>query len=365
MVLRDTATESGLSRPARGGRWLRAWQSWIPYLAGAFLLALLLYYGPRTAGVNAPVHLVVYAFSTQEEVLTQSIFPAFETAWEAETGRDLTLDGVFGPSAMLAGQINLGAPADVALFSNAHHVTYLRMGKQVRVETQSHVLGSTPMVIVTRPGNPHGLETFADLARPGLRLVHANPRTSGGGEWALLAEYGSARVAGGDPAASAARLSAIWENVSVLAPSARSALTLFELGTGDALVTYEQDALLALERGVPLTIIRPSYTIVAEPVAVIVDRNVTRTEQPVAAAFVRYLLGDAGQQHFAHYYQRPVAGDDPSFSPLRHPFTVADLGGWPHAYREVVELLWQAEIEPSLSLQPFDVRAPAGAPSEP
>lgn len=365
MAARNPATETSLSPLAKRRHWLRVWQSWIPYLAGAFLLALLLYYGPRTAGVDAPVHLVVYAFSTQEEVLTQSIFPAFEEAWETETGRDLTLDGVFGPSAMLAGQINLGAPADVALFSNAHHVTYLRLGKQVRVETQSHVLGSTPMVIVTRPGNPHGLETFADLARPGLRLVHANPRSSGGGEWALLAEYGSARIAGAEPAAAAAQLGAIWENVSVLAPSARSALTLFELGTGNALVTYEQDALLALERGVPLSIVCPPYTIIAEPVAVTVDRNVTRAEQPVAAAFVRYLLGEEGQQHFAHYYQRPVAGDDLSFSPLRHPFTVADLGGWPHAYHELVELLWQAEIEPSLSLEPLDVRAPAGALLEP
>jgi sulfate transport system substrate-binding protein len=250
--------------------------------------------------------LVVYAFSTQEEVLTQSILPAFEAAWEAETGRDLTIEAMFGPSGTLAGQINLGAPADVALFSNEQHVNWLKIGQQVRWETHPVVVSTTPLVIVTRPGNPAGIVEFRDLAQPGLRLLHADPHSSGAGDWAVLAEYGSALRAepvpelvegrdealleSGDQAAAQTQLEAIWHNVRLLAPSARATLTLFELGAGDTLVTYEHDAYLALARGVPLEIVVPPRTTVAHHVAVIVDSNVTPAERPVAQAFVNFLL---------------------------------------------------------------------------
>lgn len=329
-----------------------SWRTWLPYIVGAILLALILTYSARSLllAQDRPLHLVVYAFSTQEELFTQSILPAFEDAWETETGGELTVDAVFGPSATLAGQIVLEAPADVAVFSNAHHLTYLRVGKKIEEEAQSAVLGYTPMVIVVRPGNPLDIHDFGDLAGPGVRVLHASPHSSGGGEWAILAEYGNALLASGDDAAASAQLRAIWRNVRLLAPSARATLTLFELGAGDALVTYEQDALLALDRGVPLEIVIPPRTIIAEPVAVIVDDNVTRAERPVAEAFLRYLVSEEGQAHFARYYQRALSGDGAPFAPLQQIFSVADLGGWSQAYHQVVETLWEDEIEPRLEL---------------
>ncbi|MBN1218631.1 MAG: extracellular solute-binding protein [Anaerolineae bacterium] len=326
--------------------------SWI--LGGAIIL-IIAFYGGQSILTNArgPVRLVVYAFSTQEEVLAQSIFPTFEQTWEAETGRDLTIEGVFGPSGTLAGQINLGAPADVALLSNEQHVNWLKVGRRVKWRTQPVVFSYTPMVIVTRAGNPSGITDFYDLARPGLQLLHADPRSSGAGAWAVLAEYGSAWLSSGNNQVIAqTQLKAIWDNVRLLAPSARAALTLFELGAGDAMITYEQDARLAIDRQVPLEIVVPSRTIIAQHVAVVVDANVTSTEAPVAQAFVDYLLSDAGQQAFSHYHQRPIglAGDD--FIPLEQPFTVDDLGGWSLAYQQLIETTWQTEIEPTLNLVP-------------
>jgi ABC-type sulfate transport system substrate-binding protein len=254
----------------------------------------------------------------------------------------------------------LGAPADVALFSNAQHVTHLKVGRRVRVNNQPVVVGHTPMVIVTRAGNPAGITGFPNLAQPGLRLLHADPRTSGAGQWAVLAEYGSALPeAGGSAAAlrlrsgqAEAQLQAIWHNVRLLAASARATMTLFELGAGDAFVTYEQDALLTQERGVPLEIVVPEHTIVAQHVAVIVDDNVTPGDLPMARAFVRFLLSDAGQQAFERYHMRPVDLESKRFPKVAQPFTVADLGGWSRAYVEVVETLWQTRIEPRLDLEP-------------
>ncbi len=331
----------------------RDWRCWVVGALGlALLIAVVAFGWLALSGAPTSIRLVVYAFSTQEEVLTESIFPAFEAAWEAETGRELTIEGVFGPSGTLAGQINLGAPADVALLSNAQHVRQLKIGRRVRRNTQPAVFGYAPMVIVTRPGNPAGISDFTDLAQPGLQLLHADPRSSSAGEWAALAEYGSAFLACNDRAAAVIQLEAIWRNLRLLGPSARETLTLFELGACDAFVTYEHDALLAQERGIPLEVVAPPRTILAPHVVVIVDRNVTSAERPVVQAFVDYLLSDAGQQVLRHYHVRPAEADKNRFPDLDQAFTVEDLGGWTQAYTQLVEPLWQKEVEPRLELEP-------------
>lgn len=348
------------------------WRRRVGWALGvALLIAAVLYGRANVATESAPVRLVVYGFSTQQEVMTQGIFPAFEQEWQATTGKDLTIEGVFGPSGTLAGQINLGAPADIALFSNAHHVTWLKIGRRVQSDTQPVVVGCTPMVIVTRPGNPSHISDYADLAQPGLRLLHADPRSSGAGDWAVLAEYGSALWSAGaahavsqpsdgalpgdgisSQAAAEAQLRAIWHNVRLLGPSARSTLTLFELGAGDAMVTYEQDARLALERGVALEIVLPPRTIVAQHVAVIVDENVTPAELPSVQAFLRFLLSDTGQDILGRYHLRPADLGSDLFPELIQPFAVEDLGGWSQAYAQLVEALWQKDIAPHLDLEP-------------
>lgn len=292
----------------------------------------------------------MYGFSTQEEVLTQSIYPAFERSWEAETGRDLVIEGVFGPSGTLGSQIMLGSPADVALLSNEQHVNWLKAGKRVRADARPETVSFSPMIIVTRPGNPKRITEFNDLGQPELCLLHADPRSSGAGDWALLAEYGSALFATNDRSAAEAQLKAIWRNVRLLGSSARASLTLFELGACDTLVTYEQDARLAQARGVPLEIVLPQRTIVAEHVVVIVDDNVTRSERAVAEDFIAFLLSDAGKQAFSRYHLRPAGFEGDAFPPLTNPFTVADLGGWSQIYPQLVEDIWQTEIEPRLDL---------------
>ncbi len=334
---------------ARAG-WHRFWG----WLFSAALVVAVIYYGGRNFLVRAqtPIYLVVYAFSTQEEVLTQGIFPAFEQAWETENGRELTIEGVFGPSGTLAGQINLGAPADVAVFSNERHVDWLKLGKRVNMETRPVLIASTPLVILTRPGNPTGIADFADLAQPGIQLLHADPSSSGAGEWAVLAEYGSAYLETGGHDTAETQLKNIWQNVRLVGSSARATLTLFELGDGDALVTYEQDALLARERGVPLEILIPPRTILARHYAVIVDDNVTSDERLAADAFIDFLLSAEGQQIFSQYYLRPATFESNTFSQLRYSFTEEDLGGWAHAYDALIENLWKTEIAPHLKLEP-------------
>jgi sulfate/thiosulfate transport system substrate-binding protein len=343
-----------MAQPFR--QWLKsgAWRRPGSWFLATVLVAIVGFYALRAYidDSQGPVRLVIYAFSTQEQALADGILPAFEEAWEAENGRDLELEAVFGASGTLAGQINLGAPADVALLSTAEHVDWLRLGRRVRRETRPIIAGCTPMVIVTRPGNPWGLTGYPSLAQEGLTLIHSDPQVSGAGEWSVLAAYGNALFETGEAAAAQEQLFAMWRNVRILAPSARAAMTLFELGAGDALITYEQDALLAQQRGVALEIVTPPRTIVARPAAVVVDDNVSRTERPVAEALIRFLGSEAGVQILGAHHMRPASCQDARLPTLAEPFTVEELGGWSLAYDELVKGLWQREIAPALNLEP-------------
>jgi sulfate transport system substrate-binding protein len=231
-------------------------------------------------------------------------------------------------------------------------VNWLKVGGRVRKDTQPALFGCTPMIVATRPGNPLHLASYSDLARSGLNLLHADPLSSGAGEWGLLAEYGSAYFPNQDRAAGETQLKSIWRNVRLMPSSARTAMSLFELGAGDALVTYEQDTLLAQQKGSPVDLVIPPGTIVAEHAAVIVDDNVTRAERPAAEAFLRFVLSDEGQRILADYHLRPASCQSDRFPALVEPFSVDELGGWSEAYTELVEDVWQKQIEPNLTLEP-------------
>jgi len=135
----------------------------------------------------------------------------------------------------------------------------------------------------------------------------------------------------------------------------------FLFGVGDALITYEQDALLAQSRGASIELITPSRTILSEHVAVLVDHNVDRWESEIVNAFVSFLWSETAQDAFTRYFFRPVTaealdalaegnasstGDLPRFTEIEQPFTVQDLGGWGQMYPEIIRGVWEAQIAP-------------------
>jgi len=298
--------------------------------------------------------IVVYGFSVEEEVLVEGIFPAFQDHWRQQTGQEVVFDSIFDSSEQLTQSVLDGAPADVALLSNEQPAIWLRINDVVESDWQSFpyhgVVSHSPIAIVVRPGNPLGIENWADLARPNVRLIHPDPRTSGGAQWALLAEYGS-KLLEGNNGQDAARqqLDAIWANAVETPASSREALKKFLFGVGDALVTYEQDALLAQARGADLEVIIPPSTIMTEHVVVMVDKNVKPWEREVVQAFIDFLWSDTAQQALTGYYFRSVTNETfndavLAFSALEGAFTVTNLGGWGYAYPEIVHDVWEEQI---------------------
>ncbi|MBU0704848.1 MAG: sulfate ABC transporter substrate-binding protein [Chloroflexi bacterium] len=306
---------------------------------------------PTTAPVQQTI--IVHGFSIEEEVITEEIFPAFQAYWLEQAGQEVTFQSAFAGSEDLTEAIIDGAKADVAILSNEQHAVWLQVNDLVETDWHTFpnegIVSRSPIVVVVRPGNPLGIKDWIDLARPGVRLVHPDPRTSGGAQWAILAEYGSALLGeGGSTQAAQEQLAGIWDNVAVTPVSSREALKQFLFGTGDALVTYEQDALLARDRGAALEIVVPRSTVMSEHVVVIVDENVKPWEREVVEAFVTFLWSERAQTAFTRYYFRAVTDDAlneavPEFgeNEIRRSFTAQDLGGWGLAYPEIIRGVWE------------------------
>lgn len=303
--------------------------------------------------------VIVYGFSILEEVMNQGILPAFQRAWRSETGEDIEFITSFSGSGTITSQMILGVPADVGILSLELDAIRLEEagtlpGPTWRNLPNAGILNRTPFVILVRPGNPKGIHDFSDLTRPGIGVVHPDPLTSGGAQWAILAEYGSVYLRTGDKEPAYDQLLGIWRNVIAQAPSARAARTQFESGFGDALITYEQELLPDLKQGtLEGEIIYPPSTILSEHVVVVLDKNVTPDEHELVDAFVASLWEEPAQRIFVDYGFRSIDESldalNPLFGRIPEPFTVADLGGWPRAKKEIVDEIWRSRVLEALS----------------
>ncbi|MFN8498996.1 MAG: sulfate ABC transporter substrate-binding protein [Anaerolineae bacterium] len=337
----------------------------LPTLAAAALgLALLLYvvwpWLPLPARAAPPRTIIFYGFSILGDTMNNAIFPAFQKEWEAKTGERVEFISSFGGSGTVTNQLIMGVPAHAALLSLESDAQ--RLAAQGVIPPNSWqslpyggVVNRTPFVILVRKGNPKGIHDFADLARPGVRVVHPDPLTSGGANWAILAEYGAgARAAGGDPAAGEAMLRGIWRNVVAQAPSAQAARSQFDNGFGDALITYEQEALASAARGqLDADIVYPRSTVLSEHTLVVLDRNIGAGERDVVEAFIAFLWSDTAQRLFAENGFRSVEprfdSANPHFGQIEDPFRVADYGGWSKVKPQIIDAVWKGRVLTELS----------------
>ena len=327
-------------------------------LGGALLTwALWPWISPRS-GARPPRTIVFYGFSILGEVINEAISPAFEKKWLADAAEPIEIAGSFAGSGTVTNQIILGVPAQLALLSLESDAQRLAEAGVVpagswRSLPHAGVVNRTPFVILVRAGNPKNIRDYDDLARPGIGVVHADPLTSGGASWAILAEYGAGALApGGSPEAGERLLSGIWKNVIAQAASARAARTQFDNGFGDALITYEQEALADRARGrLKADVVYPKRTVLSEHTLVVLDRNISPGDRPAVEALARFLWSDEAQKLFVRNGFRSVDerwNDDPAFGRIEQPFFVADFGGWERAKREIVDGIWKNRVLKSI-----------------
>lgn len=283
---------------------------------------------------------------------TRELYEAFNAAfarhYEDETGRQVTVKQSHGGSGKQARSVIDGLEADVVTLALAYDIDALAESGLIPADWQSRLPhNSAPytstIVFLVRKGNPKAIRDWDDLARPGVAVITPNPKTSGGARWNYLAAWGYAlRQYGGDEARAREFVAQIFQNVPVLDSGARgSTITFVERGIGDVLISWENEAFLALSElgGDQFEIVVPSLSILAEPPVTVVDRVVDkRGTRAVAQAYLEYLYSEEGQELAARHYYRPrleaVARKYASQFPEIELFTIEEVfGGWKEAQR--------------------------------
>jgi sulfate/thiosulfate transport system substrate-binding protein len=334
----------------------------VPFLAVTALVLALLVSSclPKPPGESGDITITLYGFSVMKESLEKAIFPGFAARWKQQHGQVVQFQSSFAGSETVTNQILRGAPADVAILSIERDVQRLQKDGFVTADWHSlpghGIVNKTPFVIIVRQGNPKGIKDFSDLAKPGIKLIHPDPISSGGAQWSILAIYGSELKKSEneskekDTARALQTLRAIWKNVLSTPGSAREARTTFELGNGDALITYELEGLLMKEAKSPIEIVTPQATIFSEHPAVVIDKNVTAAKRPVIDAFMLYLWSDEAQQAFVKFHFYSSTNDalnqaNAAFGHIEMPFAIDYFGGWDKAYPEVIEKIFRDQVQ--------------------
>ncbi|MGE5865569.1 MAG: sulfate ABC transporter substrate-binding protein [Rhizobacter sp.] len=301
-----------------------------------------------TASPAKDITLLNVSYDPTRELYTE-YNAAFARYWKARTGDTVTVKQSHGGSGKQARSVIDGIDADVTTLALAYDIDEIAQKArliapdwQKRLKHNSAPYTSTYIFLV-RKGNPKGIKDWGDLVRPGVSVITANPKTSGGARWGYLAAYGHAlRQPGGTDAKAREFVSALFKNVPVLDSGARgSTVTFAERGIGDVLLAWENEAHLSIKEfgDGKFDIVYPPSSILAEPPVAVVDKVVDkRGTRAVATAYLDYLYSSEGQEIAARHFYRPI---DPAVAakyarsfPKVNLFTIDQVfGGWTQAQK--------------------------------
>lgn len=266
---------------------------------------------------------------------------AIAEAWgETEAGKGVAFKTSYGASGDQSRAVVSGLEADYVHFSVASDVTRLvdegLVAEDWDAGPNKGVVSSSVVVFAVRPGNPKNIETWDDLVQPGVEIVTPNPASSGAARWNALAAWGHISSNGGTDAEAEAFVTKLFANVVSLPSSGHDATTSFLGGTGDVLLAYENETILARQNGEELDWVYPETSILIEnPGAVLIDAT------PKATEWLEFVLSADGQAEFAKKGFRPIIDGvdfgevegalDPAnpFPEITNLLTVADdFGSW-------------------------------------
>jgi sulfate transport system substrate-binding protein len=313
-------------------------KSWRPAAALAVTATLLAACGGGSSDVAggsqqpaAETTLTLVAYAVPEPGWSK-IIPAFAATPE---GKGVAVTTSYGASGDQSRAVVDGKPADIVNFSVEPDVTRLVKANKVAKDWAADATKGIPfgsvVSLVVRKGNPKNIKDWDDLLQPGLEVVTPSPLSSGSAKWNLLAPYAAKSNGGKDQQAGLDFVNKlVTEHVKSRPGSGREATDVFLQGTGDVLISYENEAINVERQGKPVEHINPPQTFKIEnPVAVVTSG----THLDKATALKNFLYTPEGQKVWAQTGFRPVdpsvaeefASDFPTPQKL---WTIADLGGW-------------------------------------
>jgi sulfate/thiosulfate transport system substrate-binding protein len=281
-----------------------------------FLALSLLLLLTFSSGIQAQesITLTLAAYTTPREAYTE-IIPLFQRYWLEETGQQVEFQQSYLGSGAQARAVAGGFAADIVALSLENDVNRLVDAGLITHDWKDNpargMISTSLVVLVVRPGNPQGIEDWADLARDSVEVITPDPATSGGAQWNILGAYGAAErgnVEGYEAGDEGAYNFLVdWlRNISVLDASARESVITFSYGIGDVLITYENEYFAGIAAGDQYDIVYPSSTILIEnPIAVVDAYAEANGVREAADAFVQFLYTDEAQAVFASKGYRP------------------------------------------------------------
>ncbi|MCW7464307.1 sulfate ABC transporter substrate-binding protein [Leptospira levettii] len=275
--------------------------------------------------------------------LYEDINKSFLKSWKEKKGEEFSIQQSHGGSGKQARAVIDGLEADVVSLALSYDIDNIASkSKLIDANWQSKLPNkSTPyystIIFLVRKSNPKKIKDWDDIVKPGISVITPNPKTSGGARWNYLAAYGYAKRKYKSEEKATDFVKALFQNTSVLDTGARGSTTTFvNRGIGDVLITWENEAKLALDEEKrsgknSLEVVYPSESIRAEtPVAVVTKTATEKGNLEKATAYLEFLFTNEGQTIIAKHFFRPI---DPKVSkssakdfPNIKLFSLSDLG---------------------------------------
>lgn len=288
---------------------------------------------------NVELTLVSFAVT---KAAHEAIIPKFVEQWKKDHNQTVVFKQSYGGSGSQTRAVIDGLEADVVHLALAGDTSKIEKAGLIQPGWEKEVpnngiVSKSVAALVTRSGNPKGIKNWADLAKDGVKLITANPKTSGVAKWNFLALWDSVIKTGGDEAKATEFVTKVYKNVPILPKDAREATDTFtKQGQGDVLINYENEVILAQQKGEKVDYIVPDVNISIDNPIAVVDKNVDKHgTREVAEGFVKYLYSPEAQQEFVKLGFRPVDETlaqtkevTDKFPKVKTLGTVADLGGW-------------------------------------
>lgn len=293
----------------------------------------------NTSNRQKPIQLTLVSYSVTQSAY-ENIIPKFVEYWKTKTGQEVIIDQSYGGSGSQARAVIDGLEADIVALALAldtqkiEKAGLIQPGWESELPNQS-IVHQSVAAIVTRDDKLN-IKTWADLAKNGIQVITANPKTSGGARWNFLALWGAAIKSGQTEQQAEEFVTKVYQNAPILPKDAREANDVFyKQGQGNVLINYENEVLLAKQKGENQPYVVPlDYNISIDNPVAVVDANVDQHgTREVAEAFAQFLFTPEAQREFAKVGFRPV---DPTvakefanqYPPVKNLLTAKDLGGW-------------------------------------
>ncbi len=309
-----------------------------------FIFCLILFLSTLSA-FSETIELLNVSYDPTRE-LYKEINKKFSEKWGKEYGINVNIKMSHGGSGKQARSVLEGLEADVVSLALAYDIdmiakmrSLLPLDWQKKLPDNSCPYTST-IVFLVRKGNPKNIKSWDDLARADVEVITPNPKTSGGARWCYLACWGYVYRKGGTEQAREF-VKKVYKNVPVLDTGARGSTNTFLQGIGDVLLSWENEAFLAMkETQNALEIVPPEVSILAEPPVAVIEKYAEKHKtKEIARAYLEFLYTDEAQEIIVKNHYR--CSNPAIFEKYRSEFASIKLfhleeiypGGWEEVHK--------------------------------